>query len=154
MATNVTPFRPNQPLEEQVALLANFLQFKFASEFGKEPKLEGEGAIEMAVRILNDFKEGGRMVEARLDSTELTQQEFLDVVAKELFPVLLPLCIQDQTSVLAPGQPGQAAIDFGKAALFAYNGANALWLTRQGIIDGAIQLMPARMKKVPVKGEA
>jgi hypothetical protein len=107
---------------------------------------------EAAIRKV--ISEHGRPVESALITGELTQQEFLDVVAKELFPVLLPLCIQDQTSVLAPGQPGQAAIDFGKAALFAYNGANALWLTRQGIIDGAIQLMPARMKKVPVKGEA
>ena len=42
----------NIPLEKQVDLLAEFLVGNFESEIGKGKSPNGEGAIEMAVRLL------------------------------------------------------------------------------------------------------
>ena len=45
----------NIPIQKQVDLLAQFLIENFESEIGKGKSPNGEGAIEMAVRLLTDF---------------------------------------------------------------------------------------------------
>ena len=47
-------FKDNIKLEEQAQILAKFLLNEFGSEMGNKGK--GEGAIEMAIRLLNEYK--------------------------------------------------------------------------------------------------
>ena len=47
----------NIPTQNQVDLLAQFLIENFEEEIGKGESLNGEGAIEMAVRLLIKLKE-------------------------------------------------------------------------------------------------
>jgi len=47
----------NIPTQNQVDLLAQFLTENFEEEIGKGESPNGEGAIEMAVRLLIKFKE-------------------------------------------------------------------------------------------------
>ena len=50
-------FNPdNIPTQKQVDLLAQFLIENFENEIGKNGKGNGEGAIEMAVRLLLELK--------------------------------------------------------------------------------------------------
>ena len=46
----------NIPTQKQVDLLAQFLIENFGEEIGKGESPKGEGAIEMAVRLLNKSK--------------------------------------------------------------------------------------------------
>ena len=47
----------NLPTQKQVEYLAQFLIENFGDEIGKNGKGNGEGAIEMAVRLLIELKE-------------------------------------------------------------------------------------------------
>ena len=47
----------NIPIQNQIELLAQFLVENFEGEIGKGKSLNGEGAIEMAVRLLIELKE-------------------------------------------------------------------------------------------------
>ncbi len=47
----------NIPIQKQVESLAQFLIENFGDEIGKNGKANGEGAIEMAVRLLIELKE-------------------------------------------------------------------------------------------------
>ena len=47
--------KPNTKLDKQVDYLAEFLITKFNDEIGKGQSPNGEGAIEMAVRLLDNY---------------------------------------------------------------------------------------------------
>ena len=47
-------FRDNMPIKEQIDILAKFLMDEFGTEMGN--KGQGEGAIEMSIRLLNEYK--------------------------------------------------------------------------------------------------
>ena len=47
--------KPNIKLDKQVDYLAEFLITKFNDEIGKGQSPNGEGAIEMAVRLLDNY---------------------------------------------------------------------------------------------------
>ena len=48
-------FKPNMKLDKQVYFLAEYLLTKFNDEMGKGESPNGEGAIEMAVRLLDKY---------------------------------------------------------------------------------------------------
>jgi len=65
MKITLKNFSPsNIPTQKQVELLGQFLIENFESEIGKNGKGNGEGAIEMAVRLLLELKT------ARLDNQD------------------------------------------------------------------------------------
>ena len=51
----------NIPTQKQVDNLAQFLIENFEEEIGRNGKGNGEGAIEMAVRLLLEYKTGSRI---------------------------------------------------------------------------------------------
>ena len=57
MSITSKDFSPdNIPTQKQVNLLAQFLIENFENEIGGNKKANGEGAIEMAVRLLDEYR--------------------------------------------------------------------------------------------------
>ena len=50
-----TNFKPNMPLDKQIDFLAEYLLTKFNDEMGKGKSPNGEGAIEMSIRLLDKY---------------------------------------------------------------------------------------------------
>ena len=74
----------NIPIQNQVDLLAQFLIENFENEVGKGESPSGEGAIEMAVRLLTKLKE------QKLSDCSCGESWTLGVIHRKIAPCYWP----------------------------------------------------------------